>query len=261
MKANVLDKSGKEKGSIDLPKNFSSNIRKDILLKVFEAQKNMRVSGSKIGAGGQYSASGIIRHRRHVWKTGYGKGMARVPRKIMSRHGSSFNWIGATVASTRGGRRAHPPRAQEDKSKKINKKEVLMAFNSGFSGSVDKKEIEKKYDLKTEFETPLIVNDDVLKLKTKDFVLMLKEVLGEYFEKILKKKKVRAGKGKLRGRKYKSNAGLVFVLGAEEEMKRKGFDVVNVQDLLIKDLAPNAIPGRIVIYTENAIKEIGANFK
>jgi len=70
----------------------------------------MQAQGSKKGAGAGYSASGIIRRRRNVWKTGYGKGMARVPRKIMSRSGSSFNWVGATVAQTVGGRKAHSPK-------------------------------------------------------------------------------------------------------------------------------------------------------
>jgi hypothetical protein len=40
--------------------------------------------GSMKGAGAGYSASGIVRHRRHAWKSAYGKGMSRVPRKIMS---------------------------------------------------------------------------------------------------------------------------------------------------------------------------------
>ena len=39
-------------------------------------------------------------------------------------------------------------------------------------------------------------------------------------------------------------------------MKRKGIEIVKVPDLRIKDLSPNGEPGRIVCYTENAIKEI-----
>jgi ribosomal protein L4 len=65
----------------------------------------------------------------------------------------------------------------------------------------------------------------------------------------------------MRGRKYKTNAGLLFVVANDEKMKRKGIEIVNVEDLTIKDLSPNGEPGRLVCYTEKAIKEIGERFK
>ena len=118
MKAKIFDKSGKEKGTVDLPKNFSSRIREDILSKVYETQKleTTQSYGAKKGAGAGYSASGIIRHKRHAWKTSYGKGISRIPRKIMSRNGASFNWVGATVSNTRGGRKPHAPRSEKNLS-------------------------------------------------------------------------------------------------------------------------------------------------
>ena len=64
----------------------------------------------------------------------------------------------------------------------------------------------------------------------------------------------------MRGRKYKSNSGLLFVIGSDEKMARKGVDVVGVRDLRIKDLAPNGEVGRLVCYSENAVKEIGEVF-
>lgn len=260
MKIKFLDKTGKEKGNIELPKNFSSKIRKDIMLKVVEAQKDQQPYGSKIGAGAGYSASGILKHRRHVWKTTYGKGIARTPRKIMSRHGSSFNWIGATVSNTRGGRKSHPPKAEKNYLGKINKKELLLAINSALSGSVDKKIISERYNVKSDF-SGVVFEDSILTLKTKDFIKVLEKILGELSDKALKKKKIRAGKGKTRGRKYKSNAGLLFVVGSNEKMNRKGISVVKVNELMVNDLAPNAIPGRLTCYTEKAIKEIGEKIK
>tara|TARA_Y100000310_G_scaffold265631_1_gene276778 strand:- start:11523 stop:12308 length:786 start_codon:yes stop_codon:yes gene_type:complete len=261
MKTKIFDKSGKAKGSIDLPKNFSANIRGDILAKAFESQKGIyaQAYGAKEGAGAQYSASGISKKRRHVWKGTYGKGISRIPRKIMSRHGSSFNWIGATVSSTRGGRKPHAPRSAKNPFKKINKKEVLIAFNSALSGTVDIKSLEKKYGKK--IESGFVFEDKILTIKTKEFITTMKKVFGDSFDKIFKKKAIRKGIGKMRGRKYKSNAGLLFVLGNEESMKRTGIEVVNVKNLIIKDLSPNGEPGRLVCYTENAIKEIANRFK
>ena len=65
----------------------------------------------------------------------------------------------------------------------------------------------------------------------------------------------------MRGRKYKSNAGLLFVIGNEEVMKRKGIDVVRVGDLRIMDLALNGEAGRLACYSKDAVKEIGKVFK
>jgi large subunit ribosomal protein L4e len=99
-----------------------------------------------------------------------------------------------------------------------------------------------------------------LKLKAKQFLELLRKSFGKTFERILKKKEIRAGRGKLRGRKYKSNAGMLFVVGSDEKMRITGIDVVSVNELEIKDLAPNGEPGRIAIYSEKAIKEIGQRF-
>jgi len=54
---------------------------------------------------------------------------------------------------------------------------------------------------------------------------------------------------------------LLFVLGNEENMKRKGIEVVNVVDLKIKDLSPNGEPGRLVCYTKSAIEDIKNRFQ
>jgi large subunit ribosomal protein L4e len=261
MKTKLFDKTGKSKGEVDLPKNFSVRIREDVLAKVFEAQKGIyaQAYGSMDGAGAQYSASGISKKRRHDWKGTYGKGISRIPRKIMSRHGSSFNWIGATVSNARGGRRPHAPRAEKNPFKKTNKKELLLAFNSAFAGTVDSEFLKRKYG--RDVESGFVFDSGILEIKTKDFISIMKKIFGEAFNSVLKSKVIRAGIGKMRGRKYKSNAGLLFVVGNGEEMKRKGIEVVSVEDLRIRDLSPNGEPGRLVCYTENAIKEIGERFR
>ena len=260
MKAKLYDKSGKVKGDIVLPKCFSSRIRADILLKVFETQKGSfaQAYGAKEGAGAQYSASGISKKKRHDWKATYGKGISRVPRKIMSRHGSSFNWIGATVASTRGGRRPHAPRAGKNLFKKINKKELLLAFRSALVGTFDALSLKNKFG--RDMNVGGVFTREILDIKTKDFLKAMEAVFGDSFGSVIKKKSIRAGIGKMRGRKYKSNAGMMFVVGDEESMKRKGIEVVHVGELCVKDLAPNGVAGRLVCYTEKAIEEIGGRF-
>jgi len=85
----------------------------------------------------------------------------------------------------------------------------------------------------------------------------LKKILGEdLFEIAQKSKNVRAGKGKMRGRKYKKSAGILIVIGENEKLKTKSFDVVNVKTLGVNDLAKGGL-GRLVIYSEEAIKFLG----
>ncbi len=260
MKAKILNKEGKETGEIVLPFNFFSGIRKDIVQKVFEAQKRKQPHGTKIGAGAMYSASGILRKKRHAWKVTYGRGISRIPRKIMARNGSSFTWVGATAASTVGGREAHPPRVEENQFRKINKKELLLAINSCLTSSIDKKIIEKNYNLKIS-NLPFIFSSDVLKLKTKDFFNLMKKIIGEKFDSLLQNKKIRAGKGKMRGRKYKKTAGILFVISKNENFKIKGLEIKKTPELKIADLSLNGKLGRLILFTENSIKEIGEIWK
>jgi large subunit ribosomal protein L4e len=89
----------------------------------------------------------------------------------------------------------------------------------------------------------------------------LKKILGkDLFEIAIKKKSLRSGKGKGRGRKYKSNSGVLFVISKEDRPKTKAFDIVNVNNLSVKDVAKGGL-GRLTVYTEKAIKEIGERFK
>ena len=80
------------------------------------------------------------------------------------------------------------------------------------------------------------------------------------YEVALQKKSVRTGRGKRRGRKYKKNAGVLIVTGKDEKLKSKGVEIVQTNSLGVFDLAKGE-PGRLTIYTENAIKELGEKFK
>jgi len=265
MKTKIIDINGKEKASVDLPKCFSAEIREDIVTKVLEAKKSQQPYAPSPVAGKQHSASGRLIHRRHVWNSQYGRGMSRVPRKTMTRKGSQFNWVAAEIPSVRGGRRAHPPKILSMmNSKKINKKEMLIALLSAITATASKKNVVKRYGTledKNVGAVPFVVESKIISLKTKEFIASLKKILGtDLFGLALKKKSVRAGCGKRRGRKYKSNAGMLFVVGNEEKLKRAGIDTVHVKNLGVTELANGGV-GRLTVYTENAIKDLGGRLK
>ncbi|MBS3071809.1 50S ribosomal protein L4 [Candidatus Pacearchaeota archaeon] len=252
MKATLYTKEGSKKGSVDLPEIFSNSIREDLVQRYFEVAKKIQPYSHDPRAGRKSSAAGTISHKRHDWKGHYGKGMSRAPRKTMWRRGTQFFWIGAETTSARGGRRVHGPMLFRA-PKKINKKEQELALNIALAATVDQKIVISRYESldKADF-VPAVIES--LPQKTKDLFASLKNIFSSSFDLILKKKDKRAGKGKLRGRKYKSNSGLLIITGKDETSKFSGVDVKSIKELQISDLYPL---GRIVLYTKKAIDEFG----
>lgn len=256
MKIQILNAEGKKVKEIET-KLFEEPIREDIIFKVIEAEKIKHPYSPKFEAGMARSASGNVRHRRHVWRSDRGRGLSRIPRKVFWRRGTQFSWEGAIVPSAKGGRRAHPPKGSVN-LKKINKKELKKALLSALSytNSIDK--IKKKYtslkNKKIEAKLPFVVENKIFNLKSKAFFESLKKILGELYGIAVQKKTQRAGKGKLRGRRCKKNAGLLVVVGKDENMKIKGIELVKVPELTVMDLADNG--ARLTIFSENAIKEL-----
>ena len=93
-----------------------------------------------------------------------------------------------------------------------------------------------------------------LKFITKQFLESLKEILKDFYDVAIQKKSIRAGIGKMRGRKYKKNAGLLFVIGNKENKSIKGIEVLKVNQLIVSDLASNG--SRLTLFSENAIKDL-----
>jgi len=251
MKATLFDSQGKKKSEIQLPKLFSQRVRPDVVSKYFEVEKFIQPYASNVDAGKRQSASGTISHKRHDWKGHYGRGISRVPRKTMWRRGTRFFWIAANAPGTRQGRRAHPPKGI-GKEKKLNKKEIQLAFNSAFAATAQSDFIISRYATLDKIENmPAVIES--LPEKTKSLTSIIKNIFGKHSNIAFKKKSVRAGKGKLRGRKYKSNAGALILIASDEKTKFKTHDIKSVSDVSISDLYPL---GRLTIYTKKAMEEL-----
>ncbi|MEJ4711124.1 50S ribosomal protein L4, partial [Enterococcus faecium] len=79
-------------------------------------------------------------------------------------------------------------------------------------------------------------------------------------------KKIRSGKGKMRGRKYKSPKGPLIVVGEDKGISlgarnHAGVDVVLVENLNAELLAPGTHPGRLTVFTKSAIEKLGELFQ
>jgi len=257
MKTKLITSSGKGR-EIEVPAVFGERVREDIAQRFFEISKEQQPYAPGFESGRKASASGIVKHRRHLWKTAYGHGISRIPRKIMSRRGTQFFWVAATVSMARKGRAAHPPKIEHFlKEMKMNKKETEIAIKSAISATSNINLIKKRYSSLAGFsgkvELPFVVDESVLKLKTKEFIAFLRSNLKEFEGILFRERTQRAGKGKRRNRKYKTNAGLLMVIGSDEHKSFSGIEIRKLDELEIGDLFPL---GRLTIFSEKAIHEL-----
>jgi large subunit ribosomal protein L4e len=139
--------------------------------------------------------------------------------------------------------------------RKINKKEVRMAINSAFAATTNEDYILRRYSRlsKLHIKLPIVVESKLDGIKTKQVMELIEKLFGNLTDSLNIRKKVRAGRGKMRGRKYKSNAGILFIIGTDEKLKTGDVEVKKVSDVEISDLYPL---GRLTIYTEKALQEL-----
>jgi large subunit ribosomal protein L4e len=265
MKIPVMDKTGKEVSKKDMPKQFSEAIRSDLIYKaVLTVQANSRQPyGAFVDAGMNVSAK--LSRRRRDYKGSYGMGIARSPRKILTRRGTRFNWVGALAPNTVGGRRAHPPKADRIWDKKLNDKERKKALRSALSATMHKDLVETRGHLLPK-TFPFLLSNDVEDIKKTKDVLELLLTLGFKEELNRTKDKVhRAGLGKNRGRPYKVKKSVLFVVSKKCDLNKaaqniSGVDIVTPEHLNAELLAPGCSIGRLTLYTEGAIDIIAKKF-
>jgi len=258
MELKIISIDKKESGKKKLPKQFDEPVRVDLIKKSVEAiQANKRQPyGAKPRAG--KTASANISRRRNDYRGSYGHGISRVPRKIMSRRGTRMNWVGAVAPGTVGGRRAHPPKADKKWDKKMNKKENRKSIRSAMAATLNPEFVKERGHAVPE-GYPFILDSKIETLeKTKDVKKAL-EAIGLKAELIrASKKTVRAGRGKSRGRKYRTKKGPLVVVSEDCKLLKScgsipGLETVNVKKLNAELLAPGTHIGRITFFTDKAI--------
>ena len=261
MKIKIVDIHKTEKGNRDLPSQFHEVVRNDLIQRaVLSLQaENRQAYGTKPGAGTRQVSE--VSRRRRDYKGTYGIGISRVPRKIMSRNGTRMTWVGAIAPGTVGGRQAHPPKAEKNWSQKINEKENRKAIRSAISATVNAALVKLRgHRIPKEF--PFVLDNKVESLnKTKDVEKVLDKLGFEEELQRTERSKVRSGKGKNRGRKYHNKKGPIFVVGGDCPLLRAaknipGMDAVIVNHLNAELLAPGCHPGRLTLWTENAIDKL-----
>ncbi|MDD1776804.1 MAG: 50S ribosomal protein L4 [Candidatus Helarchaeota archaeon] len=256
-KVNVLSLEGKPVKTIPLPDIFQTPFRPDIIHRAFVAAIThyKQPQGVNVLAG----------KRSNAESSGPGRGISRVPRVRGSGTGAANQ--GNFVPQARGGRQAFPPVVEKVIRKETNRKERLLAIRSAIAITANKaKVIERGHKFDETLEVPMVLVDDLEKLqKTKEVRGVLQAIgLADDLERA-SIKKIRAGRGKMRGRKYKRRKSALIVVAKNDGVFRAarnipGIDIVEVKHLSTELLAPGGRCGRLLIWSESAMNQVNSLF-
>jgi large subunit ribosomal protein L4e len=245
MKAQVKSLEGGVAKDIDLPEIFSEEYRPDLIKKAVMALQSTRRQPH-----GTYPFAGIC-SSAVGW--GSGRGASHVPRL---KNGSRA----AKVPQAKGGREAHPPKVEKVLIKEINQKEKQKAFRSAVAASINPDLVRGRGHL-FEGAVPVVFEDKFEAISKTAEVITALTTAGIYNDVIRAKesRKVRAGKGKLRGRRFKQRKSLLIVTADKPLLAARnlsGVDAVTVDQLNVEHLAPGMLAGRLTVWTESALTRL-----
>ena len=250
---NVYAVNGGVAGTVEVPAAFETPYRPDIIKKaVLAAAANGR---QPYGPGAR---SGM---RHAVSFRGKGTGSARNQRiHGLGKAGESPNNV--------SGRRAHPPVPERIWAQKVNKKEAKIARASALAatGCADcVKARGHQFDDSVSF--PIVVEDAIKDVKETSAVIELFEKIGIGYDIDRAKdgRKIRAGRGTMRNRKYRTPVSVLLVVADDERnapifksaANIPGVTVEEIKTLNTSILAPGGDAGRLTVYTKAAIDAIG----
>jgi len=244
MQATIYTLDGEADGEVELPGVFETQVRSDLIAKAVRAAQANRKQ--------DYGSDEYAGLRTPAESFGSGRGQAHVPQQ---------DGRARRVPQAVKGRAAHPPKAEKDRSLDINDKERQLAVRSALAATTDAELVaERGHEFDAE-EVPVVVSDDFEDLVKTQEVLGLLEALDLDADiERADETKIKAGKGSMRGRKYRRPSSVLFVTSEEPSKAARnlaGVDVATAREVNAEDLAPGATPGRLTVFTESAVEEVG----
>ena len=247
----IYDVEGKPSGEFSVPALFDAPVRSDLIRRAVVAiqSRSFQSQGRDPMAGKRTTAESL----------GVGRAMSRIPRVKGERY--ARGGMAGFAAGTVKGRLTFPPTSAKISAKKINRKELRAAMLSAVAATSHKPMVQARgHRIPDDLQLPLIVSDAAEKItKNSEAERILKNLgLWEEVERS-SERKIRSGKGSVRGRPHKNRAGALVVVSKRSGAERafgnfSGIRVVDVSSLNVSDLAPGTQPGRLTIWTESAVK-------
>ena len=258
MNIQIYDLQGNSTKTMELPKIFKTPLRLDVIKRAVLAQQShgIQPQGRDPMAGKRTSAVSM----------GTGHGTARLPRVKGSRFPRAQQ--GAFAPSAVGGRLTHPPRSEKKIYKFINKKERRLAIRSAIAATANKTQISYRgHRIEDVPMFPLVIVDELQDIENASEARNFFKNLGLWpdLERVYSSRKIRAGKGKMRGRKRRHSVGPLLVIHQTGDVRKAvgnflGVDVIKVNYLNSEALAPGTVPGRLTVWTSSAINNLKTLF-
>ncbi|KAI9731920.1 MAG: hypothetical protein M1834_004371 [Cirrosporium novae-zelandiae] len=239
-----------------LPEVFKAPIRPDIVSDVHTGMaKNKRQP---------YCVSEKAGHQTSAESWGTGRAVARIPR--VSGGGTHRAGQAAFGNMCRSGRMFAPTKVWRKWHVKINVGQKRFAVASAIAASANPSLVlARGHRIEKVPEIPLVVDLKKGPAKTKEAVALL-DTLGALpdVEKAKKSKKLRAGKGKMRGRRTTARRGPLIVWNPDVDSKElvyafrnlPGAETCSVFALNLLQLAPGSHLGRFIIWSSEAFKAL-----
>merc|ERR1711890_113174 len=240
--------------TVCLPAVFRAPVRPDIVSFIHhEVAKNKRQPFCvNVDAGHQTSAES--------WGTG--RAVARIPR--VRGGGTHRSGQGAFGNMCRGGRMFAPTKTWRKWHHRINQKQRRYAVCSAIAASaVPALVMARGHKIENIPEVPMVISNAIESLtKTKAAVALLKRLNAyEDIEKCQDSKKIRAGKGKMRNRRYVMRRVPLVIYNEDHGIKQAfrnlpGVELISVDRLNLLKLSPGSHLGRFCIWSEGAFQKL-----
>ncbi|MCJ1258010.1 hypothetical protein MMC24_005839 [Lignoscripta atroalba] len=239
-----------------LPAVFKAPIRPDIVQSVHTGiAKNRRQP---------YAVSEKAGHQTSAESWGTGRAVARIPR--VSGSGTHRAGQAAFGNQCRSGRMFAPTKVWRKWHQKINLGQKRFATTSALAASSVPSLLQARgHRISTVPEVPLVIASSAFEGasigKTSAALALLKAVgAGPDLSKVRGSRKLRAGKGKLRGRRHTQRRGPLVVYNPVTDGKElvrafrniPGVETSSVFSLNLLQLAPGGHLGRFIIWTSSA---------
>lgn len=237
-----------------LPAVFVAPIRPDIVHAVHTSMnKNKRQA---------YAVSEKAGHQHSAESWGTGRAVARIPR--VSGGGTSRSGQAAFGNMCRKGRMFAPTKVWRKWHVKINQNQKRYAVASALAASALAALVEARgHKISNVSEVPLVVDNSVESItKTRNAVDALKTIGAiDDVNRSKDSRKMRAGQGKLRGRRYVQRRGPLVVYSQDNGIVKAfrnipGVELANVESLNLLKLAPGGHVGRFIIWTRGAFERL-----
>ncbi len=258
----VYTLKGAEKGKVSVAGRLAGPVREDLIRRAVNSERaSMRQPyGTDPEAGMRSSAT--YKGRRGVRHAMMNREMARMKRITSTR---TLYMRARIVPQAVKGRRAHPPKAEKNWERKMNKKERLSALLSAASATLDREWVEKRgYRIEGVRKVPLVVEDKLQEVVSMNDVKQILDNFGLLEElSRLGHAKIRSGRGTTRGRRYKRKRGMLIIVNEDRGIVKAarnlpGLEVREAGTLDVDSLAPGAQPGRLCVWTEGALSGMEA---